>query len=80
MPIHAWNFFRAVGTGADLKCWNEDNPQVRIKDDRVILTKLPTVQVEDGRDGGNPEFEDGVSDQYEDEIAHMMRRLRLIFY
>ena len=63
MPIHAWNFYRAVGTGADLKCWNEDNPQV-----------------EEGRDGGNPEFEDGVSDQYEDEIAHMMRRLRLNFY
>ena len=63
MPIHEWNFFRAVGTGADLKCWNEDNPQV-----------------EDGRDGGNPEFEDGVSDQYEDEVAHMMRRLRLNFY
>ena len=38
------------------------------------------MQVEDGRDGGNPEFEDGVSDQYEDEIAHMMRRLRLNFY
>ena len=28
MPVHMWNFFRAVGTGADLKCWNEDNPQV----------------------------------------------------
>jgi len=63
MPVHMWNFFRAVGTGADLKCWNEDNPQV-----------------EDGREGGNQEFEDGVSDQYEDEVSHMMRRLRLNFY
>ena len=31
MPVHMWNFFRAVGTGADLKVWNEDNPQVMEK-------------------------------------------------
>ena len=39
-----------------------------------------TYQVEDGREGGNQEFEDGISDQYEDEVSHMMRRLRLNFY
>ena len=37
-------------------------------------------KVEDGREGGNQEFDDDVSDQYEDEVAHMMRRLRLNFY
>ena len=36
--------------------------------------------MEDGREGGNVEFEDGVSQQYEDEVSHMMRRLRLNFY
>ena len=79
MPIHTWNWFRAVGVGNDLKSWYGDNPQV-----------------EDGREGGNQEFEDGISDQYEDEVRkcvvveieimsspqvnHMMRRLRLNFY
>ena len=26
------------------------------------------LKVEDGREGGNQEFEDGISDQYEDEV------------
>ena len=51
MPIHTWNWFRAVGVGNDLKSWYGDTPQV-----------------EDGREGGNQEFEDGISDQYEDEV------------
>ena len=37
-------------------------------------------QVEDGREGGNQEFDDDVSGQYEDEVNFMMRRLRLNFY
>ena len=28
MPIHSWNWFRAVGVGNDLKSWYGDNPQV----------------------------------------------------
>ena len=63
MPIHSWNWFRAVGVGNDLKSWYGDNPQV-----------------EDGREGGNQEFDDDVSGQYEDEVNFMMRRLRLNFY
>ena len=63
MPVHAWNWFRAVGVGNDLKSWYGDNPQV-----------------EDGREGGNQEFDDDVSGQYEDEVNFMMRRLRLNFY
>ena len=63
MPVHAWNWFRAVGGGNDLKSWYGDNPQV-----------------EDGREGGNQEFDDDVSGQYEDEVNFMMRRLRLNFY
>ena len=61
--MHAWNWFRAVGVGNDLKSWYGDNPQV-----------------EDGREGGNQEFDDDVSGQYEDEVNFMMRRLRLNFY
>ena len=63
MPIHSWNWFRAVGVGNDLKSWYGDNPQV-----------------EDGREGGNVDFDDDVSGQYEDEVNFMMRRLRLNFY
>ena len=63
MPVHAWNWFRAVGVGNDLKSWYGDSPQV-----------------EDGREGGNQEFDDDVSGQYEDEVNFMMRRLRLNFY
>jgi len=37
-------------------------------------------QVEDGRDGGNVGFDDDESGQYEDEVNHMMRRLRLNMY
>ena len=37
-------------------------------------------QVEDGREGGNQEFDDDVSGQYEDEVGFMMRRLKLNFY
>ena len=36
--------------------------------------------MEDGREGGNQEFDDDVSGQYEDEVNFMMRRLRLNFY
>ena len=36
--------------------------------------------MEDGREGGNQEFDDDVSGQYEDEVAFMMRRLRLNVY
>ena len=37
-------------------------------------------QVEEGRIGGNQEFDGDVTDQYQYEVAHMMRRLRLNFY
>lgn len=37
-------------------------------------------QVEDGRDGGNVGFDDDEIGQYEDEVNHMMRRLRLNMY
>ena len=37
-------------------------------------------QVEEGRIGGNQEFDGDVRDQYQYEVAHMMRRLRLNFY
>merc|ERR1739838_286783 len=37
-------------------------------------------QVEDGRIGGNVEFDQEVRDQYTDEVNHMMRRLRLNMY
>ena len=30
-----------------------------------------SFQVEDGREGGNQEFEDGISDQYEDEVGQL---------
>merc|ERR1719340_419904 len=63
MPINNWNFYRSFSTGADLKAWNSENPQV-----------------EDGRDGGNPEFDGEVTDQYTAEVAHMMRRVRLNMY
>ena len=36
--------------------------------------------MEDDREGGNSEFDDDVSGQYEDEVSSMMRRLRLNFY
>ena len=28
MPFNSWNWYRAVGTGNDHKCWIGDNPQV----------------------------------------------------
>ena len=28
MPINNWNFYRSFSTGADLKAWNSENPQV----------------------------------------------------
>ena len=37
-------------------------------------------QVEDGRIGGNQPFDQEVTDQYQYEVNHMMRRLRLNFY
>ena len=42
MPIHSWNWFRAVGVGNDLKSWYGDNPQVIITD----LTQLSIVDFE----------------------------------
>ena len=83
MPVHMWNFFRAVGVGSDLKVWNEDNPQVTSKTtccpNHIHLFYI-LIQVEDDREGGNSEFDDDVSGQYEDEVSAMMRRLRLNFY
>ena len=35
---------------------------------RWSLIVIFSFQVEDGREGGNQEFEDGISDQYEDEV------------
>ena len=35
-----------------------------IKDVIIVIM----VKVEDGRDGGNPEFEGDVQDQYQDEV------------
>ena len=37
-------------------------------------------QVPDDREGGNQQFDDGISYQYEDEVSHMMRRIKLNFY
>jgi hypothetical protein len=45
-----------------------------------IRTNVDIFQVEDGREGGNSEFDDDVSGQYEDEVSFMMRRLKLNFY
>eukprot|EP00092_Neocalanus_flemingeri_P000164 GFUD01000175.1.p1 GENE.GFUD01000175.1~~GFUD01000175.1.p1 ORF type:complete len:249 (+),score=60.36 GFUD01000175.1:56-802(+) len=44
-------------------------------DQKTWLSDNP--QVEDGRIGGNVEFDQDVRDQYTDEVNHMMRRLRL---
>ena len=32
MPFNSWNWYRAVGTGNDHKCWIGDNPQVQSTD------------------------------------------------
>jgi len=47
-------------------------------DHKSWLSENP--QVEDGRIGGNQEFDGEVTDQYQYEVNHMMRRLRLNFY
>jgi len=58
--------------------WNFFRSVSACNDQKSWLSENP--QVEDGREGGNQEFEDGISDQYEDEVNHMMRRLKLNFY
>jgi len=58
--------------------WNFFRSVSACNDQKSWLSDNP--QVEDNREGGNQEFEDGISDQYEDEVNHMMRRLKLNFY
>ena len=88
MPIKFsnWNFVRCVAACNDQKSWLSDNPQVgtvqHAKMFVVFCLDVVTLpQVEDGRDGGNPDFEDGVSDQYEDEVRTIvcMQCLSIIY-
>ena len=82
MPINNWNFYRSFSTGADLKAWNSENPQV-LHSSHPMYQNVPQfiplqqrslAKVEDGRDGGNPEFDGEVTDQYTAEV-----RLILIY-
>ena len=76
MPINNWNFYRSFSTGADLKAWNSENPQVLHSSHQTYVSKCATMplqqrslaKVEDGRDGGNPEFDGEVTDQYTAEV------------
>jgi len=58
--------------------WNFFRSVSACNDQKAWLEDNP--QVEDNREGGNQDFDDGISDQYEDEVSHMMRRLKLNFY
>ena len=74
MPFNSWNWYRAVGTGNDHKCWIGDNPQVQIYlYDILTWETLVCVQIEDGRDGGNVGFDDENRGQYEVEITWIIR-------
>ena len=81
MPVNTWNFYRAVSVGSDHKSWLSQNPQVvsmlRLRFIYLlclyicyltIKAKKLSLQVEDGRIGGNQEFESDVTDQYQYEV------------
>ena len=71
MPINNWNFFRSVSACNDQKSWLSDNPQVA---GILFYPHNFLSKVEDGREGGNQDFDDGISDQYEDEVSNIMKR------
>ena len=41
MPINNWNFYRSFSTGADLKAWNSENPQVLHSSHPAMYQNVP---------------------------------------